>query len=477
MPPRYLAAVSCPACGVQYQTPIEQILDVRVDPSVRDRILSGGVNVAVCPSCGAGGTLGVPFIYHDPEREVALLYLPATSGSNEIERQQAAGRLARQLMDSMPPEERKGYLLQPETFIAMDTLIKRVLELEGVTEEDLLRSQRQRELVGQMLQAEEDALPGLVAENQDLIDEGMFTLMEYLVQLAGMQGASATDRERVEAVRRSLLEQTELGRRLHKRSQILEAFADDPSRASLVEALVDAREDEQTVELLVQMGMSLLDYGFFQLLLKRIDNAATAEEKEQLTALRRTVLRIRDEMAAASQDVTKRRADLVAKLLASEDPVRMVNSHLSEFDNLFFMVLGMQLQQAEQQKDQETLKQLQRIARVVSQTLEAHMPPEMALARRLMMVPEEELPAVLKQNREHLTPRFAQLLEALEATSREQGEAEAAERLQKIRELVEPMIPAQAQEAAPSRAPEPQAAAQPDEGEARTPSGLIIAKR
>ena len=141
MPPRYYAAVNCPACGTRFQTPVEQILDVRVDPDVRNRMLGGGVNVAVCPSCGTGGSLNLPFVYHDPEKEVALLYLPVEVGNGEIERQQAAGRLTRQLMDGLPQEERKGYLFQPETFLTIENVVKRVLELEGVTEDDMARNQ------------------------------------------------------------------------------------------------------------------------------------------------------------------------------------------------------------------------------------------------------------------------------------------------------------------------------------------------
>lgn len=148
MPPRYAAAVTCPSCGTRFQAPVQQILDVRVEPDVTSRVLSGSVNVAQCPSCGTGGALNIPFVYHDPAKEMALLYLPVEAGANMVEREKVAGQLTRQLMDAMPPEEKKGYLLQPETFISMETLVKRVLELEGVSADEMARSQSQREFVG-----------------------------------------------------------------------------------------------------------------------------------------------------------------------------------------------------------------------------------------------------------------------------------------------------------------------------------------
>lgn len=63
--PTAIARVSCPVCRTEFQTYIEQVLDARVDPGTKSRVLGGSVNVAVCPRCGNGGALNLPFIYHD----------------------------------------------------------------------------------------------------------------------------------------------------------------------------------------------------------------------------------------------------------------------------------------------------------------------------------------------------------------------------------------------------------------------------
>ena len=477
MPPRYAAAVTCPSCGTPYRTPIEQILDVRVDPSARNRMLSGSVNVAVCPTCGAGGALSLPFIYHDPEREVALLYLPVESGANEIQRQQGAGRLARQLMDSMPPEERKGYLLQPETFINLETMVKRVLELEGVTQDDLDRSQRQRELLDRLMQAEQPEWGTILAEGGDLVDEALFSLMEYMLQLASMSGPEGADFAKMREIHEYAVTETDLGKRLLRRIEVTHRFADDPSSATLLQALIDAPDDE-TVTALVQTGTGLLDYAFFQSLVKQIQDAPT-QEKERLTALRRRILELRDEAVKANQALANDRALLLGKLLGTEDPVRMANSHLSELDNLFFLVLGSQLEQAQQQNDSTKVERLQKVAHAVDQVMESHMPPEMAITRRLLMATsDEQLSEMLGQMGQLLSPPFLRYLEAIEAASRERGETDVADRMAHIRELAQRYAPA-AEPAAPQvmQPAAPQPPQRPSDDETRTPSGLIIAKR
>ena len=272
MPPRYAAAIGCPSCGTRFQTPVEQILDVRVDPSAKNRMLSGTVNFAVCPSCGSAAMLNLPFIYHDPDNEVALLFLPVDAGPNEVERQKAVGKLARELMNSMPPEERKGYLLQPETFISIETMVKRVLEIEGVTEEDMARSQEQRDLLNTLLTSEQDTWAESVDANIHLIDEGFFSLMEYVLQIAARTGNADTESEVFEALQAFLIEHTEIGKDLVERSEAVQGFADNPSRETLLQALL-VTDDDETRTSLIQAGMELLDYAFFQELLQRIEQA------------------------------------------------------------------------------------------------------------------------------------------------------------------------------------------------------------
>ena len=475
MPPRYAAAIGCPACGTRFQTPVEQILDVRVDPSAKNRMLSGTVNYAVCPSCGTAAMLNLPFIYHDPDNDVALLYLPVDSGPNEVERQKAVGKLARDLMNSMPPEERKGYLLQPETFISIETMVKRVLELEGVTEQDMARSQQQREILNEFLTSEIDTWSQMLEEHTDLVDESFFALIEYVVQIAARTGNAETEEDKFSALQEFLIENTEVGKQLAARSEVVQLFAENPSRDTLLHALIVA-DDEETRATLIQAGMELLDYTFFQQLLERIEQAPTDEEKEALVELRRMILSNRDEISQASQALAQERAILLGKLLETENPQLMANSHMSELDNAFFYVLNTQMQEAQRQKNEKRFGELQAIAQVINSVMESTLPPEVAFTRRLMMVTDDDqLRQTLEANKQALTPQYMAFLEAVQASGREQGDGESADRISKILEIAKLVAPEAAQ-TPESGVEKPQTLQDSLGSEERTPSGLIIAK-
>jgi hypothetical protein len=436
--------------------------------------LSGTVNVAVCPACGTRGALNIPFVYHDPDEEVALLFLPVDAGPNEVERQKAAGQLTRQLMDNMPPEERKGYLLQPETFISMDSFVKRVLELEGISDEEMERSQQQRELMQKLLEASEEEWPTILEENEELVDEGLFALLEYIMQLGASMGQETEGTEKVAALHEHLVEQTELGQTLSQRSEVVRGFVEDPTRESLLDALTQAPDDE-TVQVLVQSGLPLMDYGFFQALNKRIEEAESTEDEASLRALRRQILDTRDELVEQSESLTQERRMLLGKLLATEDPVKMAASHLSELDDLFFAVMAGEMEAADQQGDQAAVRELREVAAAVNRVMEGNMPPEIALTRQLLTATsDEQLERQLKENEEMITPRFMQFLDGLKTSMTEQGQDEAVERLNDIQAKARKYVSAAMPEA-PSPQPRPQVDSDSD-SEERTPSGLIIAK-
>ncbi|NBD36207.1 MAG: hypothetical protein GVY30_09445, partial [Chloroflexi bacterium] len=422
MAPQFYATVTCPSCGNQFRTPVTQVLDVRADPQAKNRMLQGAVNVAMCPSCGMGGALNLPFVYHDPEKEAALLYLPAEVGKNEVQRQKAAGKLTQQLMDSLPQEERKGYLLQPETFLSLETMIKRVLEIEGVTEEDMERSQQQRQLIDKLLQAEdEEAWQALLDENEELLDEEFFGMLNYIVKMVSRSQAGAEQMEKIEQLYDFLVSESEAGRRLAERSEAIQGFFDDPNHETLIDALKKAPDDE-TINALVQSGAELMDYAFFQTFTQRIQEAE-GEEEARLKQLRRKILDQREALAEASRQVLNERAKLLESLVETEDPLKMAQSHLSELDDAFFYILQLNLAEAKRNKDQEAFEALQSVAEVVNKVMEGQMPPEMVLLRRLMVAESDEaLNQILEQNRRLLSPQFFQFIEMLEQQSREEGE-------------------------------------------------------
>ena len=86
-----------------------------------------------------------PMLFHDAAHEMFIIFMPTELNMGQMEREQLIGQMARQVMDSMPSENRRAYMLQPQTMITMQSFMEKVLETEGVTKEMIQRQQKQLE--------------------------------------------------------------------------------------------------------------------------------------------------------------------------------------------------------------------------------------------------------------------------------------------------------------------------------------------
>ena len=216
-----LARITCSSCNNQFQTPVEQILDVGVDPGAKVRVLNGLVNVAACPHCGARGALDLPFVYHDPDKELALVYMPMEAGRDNLERQQAIGRLTSAVMDSLPPEARKAYLLQPQVLLTLERVANQILEADGVTPEMIEEQKARAELLQRMLEATSDeVLEAMIKENDAAIDADLFQMLTMNLEIVQSTGQTANV-QRILALRSKLLELSSEGRAASARSEML----------------------------------------------------------------------------------------------------------------------------------------------------------------------------------------------------------------------------------------------------------------
>jgi hypothetical protein len=432
--------VACPACRQPFQTPLQQIFDVKEDPSAKARVINGIINIARCPHCGAQGAMNAPFLYHDAEKELALVYMPMEVGGDREQREQIIGRLTRRVMDQLPSEDRKAYLLQPEVFLTLDNLTKRILKEEGVTEEMLEEQRQKAELLQRMVDAASDeALEAMISANDETIDETLFYMLTRNLELAQSAGYEQ-DAQRLRQVREKLLELSSEGQAIQFRNEILGALRDEPNREKLLELLVQA-EEKGTREMLVAFGRPLLDYMFFQSLTSEIERASGEEEKHRLTELRKEILDIRDQLDKEAQAVYEARAALLRDLLTSDDPRQLARRRITEIDDAFLNVLGANLQEAHKAENEEALSALREIWNVVIGLMEEAMPPELRLINRLLAAEDEmAIESLLEEHRNLVTQRMAQFIEQSEAEAREEGDADTADQmalvLQKMRRML-----------------------------------------
>lgn len=440
MPRVMLARVTCPGCRNPFETPIEQILDVRDDPGGKIRVLNGLVNVAACPHCGMRGALNLPFLYHDPDNELALVYMPLEAGRSDLERQQAIGKLTSAVMDSLPPEERKAYLLQPQVFFTLENLANKILEADGVTPEMIEQQKAKVELLQRMLDVTSDeSLEAMIKENDASIDAGFFRLLGLNLEMAQAAGRAA-DVQRVAALQSKLLELSSEGQVVSARGEMLRALRTQPTREKLLDLLIQA-PDEPTRGLLVTFGRPLLDYPFFQALTARIESAPDEAGQERLKALRKEILDVRDRLEEATRALYEARAGLLRDLLLSDDPETLARRRFPELDEAFLNALAANLEKARASGDGQTVRALQFIWDLVLRLAEESMPPEVRFLNRLVAVESDaEVERLLQENRDLVTERLIRFMEETEAGIREQGALETAERLASVLEKARGMV-------------------------------------
>jgi hypothetical protein len=442
-----VTSVNCPNCRSPFTAPIQQIIDVQGDPAAKPRLLSGRLNSIICPHCGFQGALNTPFIYHDAELELALVYMPMEVGKTDIERQRAIGDLTNRLMQRMPTEARKGYLLQPRTFFSVQNLIDALLERDEATRELVEMQRRKLELFDELRQIDPSdslAVSEFVGSNDTDLDETFFQLLEVMINVAESQSDSV-EHDRLLQLESSLQEKSSTGRLIKMQRDAVQALASDPTRETLIEQLI-ASENKQVREALVTVGRQLLDYAFFQALTARIDAAEAAGDgalKDTLLGLRKEVQEIRDQVDARAMEVVNERATLLRNLLVAEDPREMLTQHLLEIDDVFLGVLNTNIQQATASGRLDVVEKLRGIGDTAIELITEHAPPEIRLVNKLVSAESnEQVVQLLEQERGSLDQDLLELIEHAAEDLKQGGRQDGAQRLHYAAERIKEMISA-----------------------------------
>ncbi|MCS7252306.1 MAG: CpXC domain-containing protein [Thermoflexus sp.] len=435
--------IRCPFCGQPVQVQVRQIIDISEEPHLKRLLLAGRLNAFGCPRCGNRVSFAAPFLYHDPEKELALVFIPIQANLKETDRQRVVGQLTDAILRQLPREKRRAYLLQPKEFFTIQSLLEAILRADGYTDKDLQAMAERTLLLQRILNARriEDA-EGLIQENAEKIDAEFFRLFHEVLATVHAEG-SAEEIARVTALRDRLLERTPYGQTIRSRTQVVEKFTRAPSGETLLEALLEA-PDPETRQTLVALGRPFLDYRFFQNLTRRIEEAEAAgqqEQAERLIALRREILEAREAIDLEIQRIYEERARLIQELLSApseqELQERLVR-RIAEIDDIFFDVLQMNIEAALKAGDTRLAQALNLLGQIAMTILQQMLPLELRLLNALLNArSEEHRRQILERNRRMLTPEFQQWLQQMEGRMREEGRAELADRIAAIRSLAE----------------------------------------
>jgi hypothetical protein len=430
--------IACPNCRQMIAANIEQLFDVTQDPQAKQRLLGGVSNMARCPHCGFQGRLATPIVYHDNSKELLLTFFPPELNTPLNEQERMFGPLIKKVTESLPAEKRKGYLLKPIPNLSYESMVKLILEKDGVTPEMLKEQQDRVQLVERLIQASsKDVRSEIIKQNEKLFDEQFFALFSRLAQSAAGGGQGQIAEAMIE-LQNQLLDETEFGRQLKETvgemeaaSKSLQDAGQGLTREKLLDIVIESPSDAR-LKAYVSLIRGGMDYQFFQLLSEKIDKASS-EEKSKLEAMREKLLGFTSEVDKQMEARYKQAQDLVEKILSEDDVVKAVEANIQNITQDVVDIASQMLKQASEKNDYARMGKLQKMIDVLRQ---ASTPPEVEFIEQLLDAPDDAaLEKMLDDNKEIVNDQFMEALIGLVAQvdqAAEQGNPEAKGLSEKI---------------------------------------------
>mgnify|MGYP000960426046 CR=1 FL=1 len=425
----------CPRCHNQMVADVQQVFDLNQDPAAKERLLSGQVNLAVCPSCGFQSAVAVPVIYHDPEKELFLSYFPPEMNVPLNDQQKALGPLISQVVNHLPPEKRKGYLFQPQAMLTYDTLLEKILEADGITKEMLAEQEKKVNLLRRLLSSPEESVSEIIRQEADLIDQNFFVMFSN-VQNSYAQARDTKKLQVLQNIQEALLNETAYGQEVKKRAEStqdairdLQELGDQLNQDTLLDLVLESPDDTylQTLTGLARNGM---DYTFFTKLTDRIEDA-DQETKAHYIAVREKLLDLIQKIDAALTEQRQARKAVFDEIMKEENLEQAIMKYARAIDESFLEVANAELQEARKNGDFVRSGKIQQLIDTI--TTLSKPPAEVEFLESLLTKADAaEIGAALAESQDKVTPEFRSMLDML-LSELEKGPDKDSAEIQKIR--------------------------------------------
>ena len=429
---------ACPACQQPVLIEIQQVFDISDDSLAKQKLLSNSVNFLHCPSCGYQGMVAVPIVYHDQEKELLLTFFPPDLKTPINEQEKQIGPLINRIIDRLPQEKRKAYLLQPQNMLTYQTLIEKVLEADGITKEMIDDQQKKVRLLERLITTSKENRLSIIKEEEAQIDISFFTILSRIVQSTQAQGDENSKNELLE-LQQQLFENTKIGKELFQQAKetegaiksLQDAGKDGLTREKLLELIINTKSETE-LSTIVSLAHSGLDYMFFQLLTEKIESAKNGVEKQKLTDLREKLLSITEDINNRLKEEFDNSKKELEKILQAENIEEAVMKNINSINDFFVQILEGELSQARKKGDLDRINKLEQVM-VVIEKISSPAEDVKFLESMLEAKDEKELDSNIAKNNEKITEEFLGLLNNVIAQSENQSsQSEMVEKLKTI---------------------------------------------
>lgn len=431
----------CPRCGGQMIADVQQIFDVGLDPLDKERLLRSAANIAICPSCGYQSQIAMPIVYHDPEKELFLTYFPTELNMPLPEQEKVLGPMITKVVNSLPPEKKKGYLFQPRSMLTYDTLIETILEADGITKEMLNEQKYKAELIRRLLQTSPESLSEVIQQEESHIDQSFFMMLNNTLD-AAVQMRDKESFEKLQNLQDILFKETAYGRELKIKADFtqkaitdLQELGENLNRDTLLDLVLNSPDDAylQTLTGLARNGM---DYEFFSRLSSRIDSAE-GEMKDKYTSIRSQLLDLTQRIDKALAEEKEARRKLLEEILKQDDMESAVYQAVRAIDQPFTDVVNEELAAARKAGDFMRSGKLQQLLDLIKKLYTA--PDEIRkLETMLSAETEDALKALIDEDPELVSDEMKNLVSELIEEGKTQNSLtpEVTEKLQMIQKVL-----------------------------------------
>ncbi len=432
-------SINCPNCRQRIVADIDQLFDVDADATAKQKLLSGAYNIVQCPLCGFNGNLAAPIVYHDHEKELLLTYVPAEINLPRDEQERAIGRIINQVVNQLPQDQRKGYLLQPQSFLTMQSMVERILEADGITPEMIEAQQQRLNLLQTLLTVSDDSLAEIAEREDGLLDAEFFLILNRLIETS-MISNDQESVQRLGDLQNKLMAITTFGQQMQEQTKEIEAAiaslreaGDELTREKLLDLVINA-PNEIRLNALVSLARPGMDYEFFTLLSERIDRAR-GDGRKRLIDLREKLLELTQAIDKQTEARENQAKSLLSHLLQTDNFEEALLQNLPVIDEFFIYELDAALEASRKEGDLETSAKLNRMKEILEEASET--PPSLELIQSLVDASnDEERQKLLVANQDEITPEFLETLSNIMAQVDASEDQALASRIKDVYRLV-----------------------------------------
>ena len=431
---------SCPNCGQPMVAEIFQVVDVDKDPQLKEILMSGGLNFAQCQACGFQGQLPVPLVYHDKEKELLLTFSPPEANKTMEEKEAALAPLLKQVIDILEPQDKKGYIFQPQAMLTMNNLVKNVLLADGITEEMIQDQQEKMKLLDTLFNQDGEELKKTVIDNNENIDREFFAIFAEIAQriIASRDEKSI---EKIRVVQDVLMAESDIGKEIlaetqeiQEATQSLEALGENLTRESLIELVINAPNLER-VKAFAGLVRPAMDYEFFQNFTEKIEASAENERKDMVEK-RNLILKVTQEIDEQLQQKLVDAVEVINRIIESEPIEDGLMQNIGLVDQLFVQALSGEINLAEEKKNEERKTKLIELFQIIQ---ELTTPPELKKVEELVAIADdkEKLDGAMEEIDPELLEKVIGYLTSIISNYEEQAAQGEAENLDQLNESLD----------------------------------------